>query len=174
MNPTARSHDRTHYLVQSPNAVNFVTGRTRNGEQGLMGVPGHYVAAAFFDDQGVLLRHEVRQLPGTNPSEVLRPGGVRGQERDRLWELLDAWKSEIGFSPQDVAITKFVVPQLGLGLSDLPQYLQEALDGSQPEPDEEYHQECLSDIEVWRRLGKFVVKWGSEYWMNSSGEVTDT
>jgi hypothetical protein len=139
-----------------------------------MGVPGRYVAAAFFSDQGDLLRHEARQLAGTELSDTLRPGAVRGQERDQLWALLDAWKTEIGFTPQDVVITRFAVPQLGLGLSDLPQYLQEALDRVSPEPDEQYHQECLSDIEDWQRLGKFVLKWGSEYWMNSSGDVTDT
>jgi hypothetical protein len=139
-----------------------------------MGVPGPYVAAAFFGPKGALLRYEARQASGNAAPNALRPGKVRGEELSQLWRLLDSWKSELGFTPGTVTVTQFDMPHLGLGIHRLPRYLQEALDGLPPEPDEQYRHECLSDIEEWRRLDKFVVQWGNEYWMNRSGEVTDT
>src|SRR5262249_50543972 len=153
---------------------NFIAGQTRRGEQVIMGIPGPYAVAAFFDPQGAFLRHEVRQVGGSTRLDALRPGKVPREERTRLWELLNSWKSELGFTPGTVSVFSFALPNLGIGIYPLPQYLRDALDDSLPEPDEQYRNECLSDVEEWRRLGRFVVRWGNEYWMNSSGEVTDT
>jgi hypothetical protein len=174
MGPGSPSSDLKKYIIQYSDDVNFVTGLTRNGEQVIMGIPDLCVAAAFFDAQGKHLRHETRRLTNALPPSSLNPHNALRDLIPQLWALVDAWKLEVGFMPSAISVFKFSLPDLELGIDDLPKYLQDIVDDPSSELDEQHRQECLSEIEEWRRLGKFAVCWGNEYWMSSTGAVTDT
>jgi hypothetical protein len=174
MNSASSPSEVKRYPIQSPDAVNFVTGRTKDGQQVIMGVPGPYVLAAFFDAQGNLVRYEVRALRDRDSRPALRLGKPREPDVAELWALVDAWQREIGFTASSVSISKFDVSDLGIGLFDLPRYLQDVLENPSSIPDEQYRNDCFSDLQDWRRDGTFVLYWGNEYWMTSSGEVFAT
>jgi len=162
------------YPIQHPEIATFDTGRTREGEQVVIGVPGPYVVAAFFDAGGAILRHEVRQVSGTPSRAELRPEKPPKGLMPRLRDLVRDWQAEMGFTPSDVSVCQFSLPDLGFGIYDLPEFLRYALDDSKPHPDEDFRRECLDHLEEWRRLGKFTVLCGNEYWMSDSGEITDS
>ena len=102
-----------------------------------------------------------------------------GEQIKALWSVLDAWKSEIGLVPSEVKIRRFHLPRwdnwgAGIGLFELPQFMQDCADDPLSEKDEHFRKELLDDIEQFRSKGKYVLRWGTEYWMSKEGEITDT
>jgi hypothetical protein len=162
------------YTIQHTDTVNFSAGRTEDGKQVILGVPGSFLAAVFFDAQGNFLRCETRKPHLALPVATQQAHKPGGDLLAQLWASLDTWKSEIGFSPSTIVVSCFSVSDLGLGITELPHYLQDLLDHPSSEPDETLRQEYFAEIAEWHRQNKFVLRWGNEYWMNSSGEVTDT
>jgi hypothetical protein len=157
---------------------NFAPGVSTKGEQVLMGVvPGHTVAI-FFDQSGRFLRDEVRSISVAHALGSSQAAQVDLQEQAE-WRLLATWKMEIGLLPMEIRITKFHLPKwdnwgAGLGLFDLPQFMQGCADDPFSEKDEQFRRQLLDDIEWFRSNGKYVLCWGTEYWMSKDGEVTDT
>jgi hypothetical protein len=161
------------YSVQYNDCCNFVAGVVPEGEQVLMGVVGQgplHVVAAFFDKSGCFLRVENRRV-----TFVEKSGQTHAQqEAERikaLWSVLDAWKAEIGLVPNEVKIGRFHLPECdnwgeGIGLFDLPKFMQDCVDDPSSEKDEQFRQELLDDIGQFQSEGKYVLRWGTEYWMS--------
>jgi hypothetical protein len=162
------------YTIQSVDAVSFLPGHTSAGEQAILGIPGSFLVAAFFGTQGDFLRHESRHLPQCSAGLAMLSGEDRKSLRKQLWAMLGAWKVELGLTPGTIVVSRFSIPEVGVELADLPDYLQDHLEHPDREPDEDLRRELAKSVIEWRRLGRFVLRWGNEYWLNSAGEVTDT
>jgi hypothetical protein len=162
------------YLIRPAEAVSFVTGRTAAEEQVVLGVPGPYVAGVFFNAEGQLLRHDLRHPALQHSPPLAHPGKVRGALLVHLWDMLDEWKAELRLIPNPIRVWQFSVPELGIWIADLPQYLQDYSDTRDSEIDEAVRSELDNQLVEWQQLNKFVLRCGNEYWMNSKGEVTDT
>ena len=176
-----RTSEEKLYTVQYNDCCNFVAGFLPHGEQVLMGVVGDdplYVVAAFFNKAGLFLRQESRSV--SFPKKQGQPHGQIYEERVKaLWLALEEWKAEIGIKPKGVRIARFHLPEwgywgTGIGLCDLPQFMQDCSDDRLSEKDEQLRRELLDDIEQFRSNEKFVLRWGTEYWMSKEGEITDT
>jgi hypothetical protein len=166
------------YRVQYNDCCNFVTGVVPQGEQVLIGVVGQepfHVVAAFFDKSGCFLREESRRVEQRAPSHAHR----EEDQTKALWDVLEAWKEEIRLVPNEVTIRKFHLPKwdnwgAGIGMFELPQFMQDCADDPSSVKDEQFRQELLDDIDWFRNKGKYVLRWGTEYWMSKEGQITDT
>jgi hypothetical protein len=174
------SPEEKQYIVQYNNCCNFVVGLSAKGEQVLMGVVGVaplHVVAVFFNKSGEFLRNERRLVRFVEREQ--RHADRHDSQVKALWHALDAWKGEIGLTPNEIRITKFHLPEWdhwgeGIGLFDLPQFMQDGVDGTLWEKDEQCRRELLKDIEQFRNKGKYVLRWGTEYWISKEGEITET
>lgn len=168
------SGDR-RYLIQHPDAVSFITSHADSKEQVIMGVPGPLLLAAFFDSEGQLLRHEVRTISvGSMSPGQEHPRKVRGELQKKLWDALETWKAEIHFTPSTVHVLPFYLAEYDVGINELPHHLRDYLEAPSGETDEIDRQAFEEEIAEWRSLGKFEFCWGNDYWLDSSGVVTDT
>jgi hypothetical protein len=166
------------YNIRFNDCCNFVAGTSAKGEQVLIGViPGH-VVAVFFDPSGRLVRDEVREASIGGTARLSQ--AKRDQPSiDAEWRLLNAWKAEIGLVASDIRVAKFSLPAwdgrgAGIGVFDLPQFMQDCADDPLSEPDDQFRHELLDGIEEFRSQEKYVLRWGTEYWMSKDGEITDT
>jgi hypothetical protein len=166
------------YSIRYNDCCNFLAGTSAKGERVLIGVvPGH-VVAVFFDKSGQLVRDEVREAPigrTAEPSHAKR----NKPSIDAEWRLLCAWKAEIGLVPGEIGVARFSLPRwdgwgAGIGLFDLPQFMQDCAADPLSESDEQFRQELVDGIEEFRSKEKHVLRWGTEYWMSKDGEITDT
>jgi hypothetical protein len=166
------------YTIQDNDCCNFIAGVSAKGEQVLMGVaPGH-VVAAFFDQSGQFLRDEVREV-SVEQTQGVSPAKQNEQQIDAEWQTLRAWKAEIGLAAGEIRVANFSLPEwddwgAGIGVHDLPQFMQDCADDPSSETNEQFRQELLEDIKWFRSNGKYVLCWGTEYWMSKEGEITDT
>jgi hypothetical protein len=172
MNTNALVGSNKLYPLQCEEAVNYVVGRSGQGEQVIMGLPGPFLAAVFFDENGGFVKHEIRHpAPAAQPPGIPSARQAHVQPLTRMWEVLEDWKREIGFTSSKIEIIKFYLTDIDAGILDLPGHLQDIADAP-PETDDQL--ECAEELQLWRQLGKFVLRWGGEYWLDSSGRVTDT
>jgi hypothetical protein len=166
------------YAVQHNDCCNFVAGVSAKGEQVLMGVaPGHAVAA-FFDRSGHFLREEVREAP-VEPAGSASLAEEDEQQAYAEWQALRAWGVELGLVAGEIRIAGFSLPDWddwgkGIGVFDLPRFMEGCAENPLSEPDEQFRQELQTDIEWFRGNEKYVLRWGTEYWMSKDGEITDT
>lgn len=169
------------YTVQFNDCCNFVAGVLPQNEQVLMGVVGDdslFVVAAFFDEAGNFLRQESRSVP--SPQNQGKPYAQIYEEQVKaLWRKVEAWKVEIGLKPKGIRIARFDLPEwshwgAGIGLFALPQFLQGCADDSSSAGHAQFRQELRDGVEEFQTNGKFVLRWGTEYWMSQDGEITDT
>ena len=168
------------YRVQYNDCCNFVVGVVPEGEQVLMGVVGHdhlHVVAAFFDTSGCFLREERRRV--TFLEKLDQTQAQQEAERIKaLWDVLEGWKAEIGLVPNEIRVGRFHLPEWdkwgeGIGLFDQPKFMQHWVNDPSSEQDEQLRQELLDDMGQFRSMGKYVLCWGTEYWMSREGEITD-
>ncbi len=162
---------RRRYTIQSSDCVNFVTGVNRQGDQVIMGIPGPCALAAFFDEHGEFVRYETRVLPGPSRPLVGRPSD---ETIAKLWTLLDSWKSEIGLREGTISIFAFRIDALDVRIGDLPDYLNGLFTDPSVAHTDKSGAEYAEDIQEWRREGRFVLRWGNEYWLDRFGAVIAT
>jgi len=166
------------YTVQHNDCCNFVAGVSAKGEQVLMGVaPGH-VVTAFFDRSGYFLRQEVRE------ARIERIGSASlakqaEPQTNAEWQGLRAWGAELGLVMGEIRIARFSLPDwedwgAGIGVFDLPRFMEDCAENPLSEPDERFRQELQADIAWFRGNEKYALRWGTEYWMSKDGEITDT
>jgi len=162
----------TTYTIQCPARATFVTGRTKDQEQVILGVPGTFAVLAAFRETGELRRYEAIQvLPcGMESTKLARQ--LSGAELDTLWKAVADKQAEIGYRPGPVSVCRFFHTEWGLGITDCPAALVEALNDPVRKADVLAHEECHRVIEAWRKSGQFVLHWGAEHSMNLLGEIT--
>jgi hypothetical protein len=91
---------------------------------------------------------------------------------ERIATLLNAWQKEIGFRPATITVKKFFSVEHYIGIEDYPSHFAEIL--SDPEATEDERIDVRDSMTLWDRDGQFVLLWGNDYWLNSSGDVVSS
>src|SRR5262249_15752195 len=91
-----------------------------------------------------------------------------------VWSALNDWKQEVGFVPATIHVEAFHMPALRIGIDDLPDSFKRFLANPEavPHPIRRHH--CHEDIRELQATTKYVLRWGEEYWMDSTGNVIAT
>jgi hypothetical protein len=146
----------------------FYAGHLPHGRQALVArsVYGEMVAA-IFDSGGDLLEVIRRELP--SPPVVVEADTIREVDEDDFRRYLH---QELGFSPGLIHIKEFCVQPEGLAVYHLPQSYQEFLrDPTASIFDDNDREAYPSLIERWLDQGQFVLEWGNDFWLDSTGKV---
>ena len=74
------------------------------------------------------------------------------------------------FTPGTISVKSFFLPELWLGIRDLPDHYQDFLDHPENSNEDErfYYPE---EIKEWREGGNFVLWWNEDYFLNEEGEL---
>jgi hypothetical protein len=172
----AASGDRL-YPISTHDGYGFHAGMTGDNRQVLMGLLCPNLVAFFFDMEGNLLDVQERLLTFLQPSGVFVDGElIEGLVRrydiydERIPPALEAWQKEIGFQPTVIRVKKFFVG--GTGIQEQPEHFAEIL--VDPDATEEEKRSVHASLEEWEADGQFVLWWGSDYWLNGTGEVSSS
>ncbi len=123
------------------------------------------LVAIFFDESGDLLGVERRHL------EFLVPrGGMFDIYDERIPPFLQAWQDEIDFCPEVIQVRKFFI--MDLGIEDYPDHFDEILNDPAASDDEKAG--IREAVRRWDADGQFVLIWGNDYWLDSTGEVVSS
>jgi hypothetical protein len=166
------------YLIQSGQGY-FDAGMTADGRQVFVGLNCPDIVALFFDFSGNLVNHESRRL------EFLQHSGafVDGDPIERMvgvYDILDmrilpriaAWQEELGLRPATIRVKRVFLDGLGIGIEDYPDHFGETQDD--PDASDEEKADIFESIGLWDAEEQFVLFWGSDYWLNGSGEVVSS
>ena len=156
------------YRIRSAETYGFFAGTAAGGRQVLMGLHCPYLVAIFFDADGSMAEVQKRHLEFLQ----LRGGGAIPTHDifdERIPVRLEAWQQEMGFAPGVIRVWEFVVPELGIALQDRPEHFAETLDDPAASADDK--ERTRKAIQEWDAQGFFVLLWGNDYWLDSTGEV---
>lgn len=157
------------YRIQNPE-YDFNTGFTGDGKQVLMGILMPELVLVEFDAQGNYLQIQMRSLP----SEVFLATEPRYRiDEDAASPLLEGWQKELAYRPGTIQVHSFFLPEIWLGIKDLPEYLQEFVDDPESigEDEREHFEEMLAE---WRADESYVLWWGKDYFMGPEGDIEST
>jgi hypothetical protein len=159
------------FPVRSAPERYFYAGHLPEGRQALIArsVYGQIIAAIF--DAGGNLMQVIRQ---ELPSPPVLPGSVhfREADEDRLQEYL---RHEFGFSPGLIRVKEFCIPGEEFAVYHLPQLYQEFQENPNSPAVDAVDREALPEvIRQWNEGGQFVLEWGNDFWLDSTGEVVAT
>jgi hypothetical protein len=135
----------------------FDAGVTRDGQQVLMAAFHPMTFAILFAADGECIEYLARPNSTSAPDEA----------------ALKRWQAELGFTPRTIHVQRFLFEDVGLGIEDLPGYLEEFLDDPDAE-DAEEQAERFRAIREWLDEGSFVLYWGNDLWLDGTGEVTSS
>jgi hypothetical protein len=146
----------------------FYAGHLPEGRQALIGrsVYGQLIAAIC--DSGGNLRQVIhRELP--SPPVLAGSGEIREVDEDDFEEYLSR---EFGFSPGLIRIKEFRIPHELFAVYHLPEQYRKFLENpDSPAFGEEERQAFPGLIRQWNERGQFVLEWGNDFWLDSTGEV---
>lgn len=134
--------------------VCFETGRSHSGYQFILGLQLPELVLIRFDASGKLESFEVRPI---------RIG------MDAV-EALQEWEQEISFSVGMIELCEFFIEERIIGISVLPDYLQEVIDDP-ASVDHDRRIVLQKDINEWLKRGDFVFHWDEEYFCNADGVI---
>jgi len=157
------------YAIQN-DTYRFRTGALPDGRQVLMGVQFPELVVVEFDAEGNYLNLFTRDIP----ANILHRSkhGIYSADSDLLDEEIRKLQQEIVYSPATIRVKQFFRSDRWIGIKDLPDYLVEAAEGS--DPDILDPEEAKEDIRTWQESGDFVLWWCEDLWMDASGEITST
>ena len=74
------------------------------------------------------------------------------------------------FTPGTISVKAFFLPDLWLGIRDLPDHYQDFVDHPEDATEDErfYYPD---EIDGWRGRGTFVLWWNEDYFLNAEGEL---
>ncbi len=150
------------YLIQN-DIYHYHTGRLSNGNQVLM----DEVHRVEFDTEGNLLAAFCRETSQTTLKALDIEGNVLAVFSQ---EAPEAPSMMIPFTPGTISVKPFSLPELWLGIQDLPDHYQEFLDHPENVNEEERHY-YPNEIDAWRECGNFVLLWDEDYYLNEDGEL---
>ncbi len=163
------------YPLQPQDDVSFAPGISSTGAQILLGVRQHGVLLVAFGHSGELIYHEFREHPMVPAKSVEGGGpGLASESLDRQWELLEAWKGEMSFTPSEIHVKQFTVIEWDVGIFDCPYYLHDYLDDPSVVTDFFLRQTLDQEIQEWQDSQQFILRWNVEYRVNGEGIVTGT
>jgi hypothetical protein len=156
------------FPVRSAPGRCFYAGHLPGGRQALIArsVYGQMVAG-IFDGGGNLMQVMRQELP--SPPALPGPGEAREVDEDAFQEYL---RREFGFSPGLIRIKEFRAPEETFAVYHLPQHYREFLGNPNNSSfDEEQRQALPGLIRRWNEGGQFVLEWGIDFWLDSTGVV---
>jgi hypothetical protein len=123
--------------------------------------------AAIFDAAGNLGQIVHQELP--SPPVLPNSGEIREVDEDGFQEYL---RREFGFSPGLIRIKEFRLPAELFAVYHLPEHYRMFLEcPNSPAFDEEDRRALPGLIRQWNEWGQFVLEWGNDFWLDSTGEV---
>jgi hypothetical protein len=146
----------------------FYAGHLPDGRQALIArsVYGQLIAA-ICDGGGNLTQVVHQELP--SPPVLPDSGEIREVDEDEFREYL---RREFGFSPGLIRIKEFHIPEGMFAVYHLPPHYREFLENPNgPSFDEEERQAFPGLIRQWNECGQFVLEWGDDFWLDSTGAV---
>lgn len=160
------------YNVDSHPMGDYITGRGVAGEQVLIGLRYPYVAGVLFDASGRLVECRLRPLPFHARS--MDDGKVHLIEDPDFQESASAyiasWEADLGVTEQPIVVDRFAIHELALAIVDLPRHLAEFQRSPIAFSDEE-REDYPQIIRQWISEGSFVLRWGSDYYLDRSGAI---
>jgi hypothetical protein len=161
------SRRERRYPIQSHESYFFYAGVTPDDQQVLMGLCCPNLVAFYFDAEGNLLK--VAERPVAFFQGVVPPYDIYDK---RIAPLLKAWRKEIGVRPVTISVKKFFSSEHDIGIEDYPSHFEEIL--SDPKTTKDERRDVQNSITLWDEDGQFVLLWGNDYWLDSSGEVVSS
>lgn len=156
------------FPIRSAPGRYFYAGHLPEGRQALIArsVYGQMVAA-ILDSGGNLVQVIHHELP--SPPVLPDSDEIREVDEDDFPEYL---RREFGFSPGLIRIKEFRIPQEMFAVYHLPQHYREFLvNPKSPAFGEEERTVFPGLIRQWNEWGQFVLEWGNDFWLDSTGEV---
>jgi hypothetical protein len=156
------------FPIQSAPSRQFYAGELPDGGQALVvcSVSGDMIIA-LFDRQGNLTGVVNQELP--SPRKLLEGGDFAAVYDEDYQEYL---RRTLGLSPGLIIIKSFRMPAAMLGVYHLPQHYQDFLEKpDDPRFTDEDRRDFPIWIAQWNERSEFVLEWGNDFWLDSSGEV---
>jgi hypothetical protein len=156
------------FPIRSAPGRYFYAGHLPDGRQALIArsVYGQLIAA-MFDRRGNLIQVIHQALP--SPPVLPDSDEIREVDETDFQEYL---QRKFGFSPGLIRIKEFRLPNEMFAVYHLPEHYREFLENpSSPFFGEEERQAFPDLIRQWNQLGQFVLEWGNDFWLDSTGEV---
>lgn len=138
----------------------FRAGTLPDGQQVLYGPMGLGITSVYFKSNGEYSRVERTALP------------VSGSSPDCIdWcAAMDEWQSKASVSACSIWVHEFFIHESRIGITKLPEYLQEAVSGFLSD-DSERAELLRRDAKSWTDRGCYVLWWAEEYYMDADGNV---
>lgn len=146
----------------------FYAGHLSHLRQALLArsVYGQLIAA-IFGPGGNLVEVVRRDLP----SPPVFPDSGSFQEVDED-DFADYLQHQFGFSPGLIRIQEFCIRPEMFTVYHLPDMYREFLQNpNSPAIDEDQRAAFPRLIQEWLEQGQFVLEWGNDYWLDSTGRV---
>jgi hypothetical protein len=157
---------RRYTISPAPNRP-FHVGRAPDERQYLLGPMFSEVVAYVFDSGGRLISRERRTWRESETSQddavvywLYEPGTRREVER----KMVD-WKRDLGLVEVAIVIDGFFDAEYNVGIEDIPQCLESAIEG---ETDFERREREMEKND-WVQSEKFIFWWELDYWLASDG-----
>jgi hypothetical protein len=142
------------YRLYSERGYGWWTGVVRGDQQLYLGP----TAVLLFDRKGGLLRVEDKSLYPVPKEWRDRPCASA--------ECSEAWPRELGFKEAVIEVKRFWLPELWIGVEDMPDTLAEFY------TDPERFELEPGDVDSWKESDQYVFHAGcGDYYMNSEGGV---
>ena len=161
-----RNSSQRSYHIQN-STYYFYAGYLENGNLVLMGIQQPKLVMVEFDPEGNYLKTSDREVFQERLTSGLHHNETR---EDILLSVLLDWQRDVAFRAGTISVKPFFLPELDIGIEDLPEHYQEVLD--HPEQyDAERLTELQGDIRDWRERGSFVLYWVEDYYLDRDGDV---
>jgi hypothetical protein len=145
-------------LYQLCDGISFRAGRLPDGTQVLISRLGSDAMAIRFSTDGEFLKYDLYPVA----ADVDTPDSG-----------IDAVVEYLGVRLETIHMRAFALPEYGIEIRDMPDYLQEYIDTPDRFPDERARH-LKSAVEKWRRSGGFVLVWCEDYEISADGEFEST
>ncbi len=168
----SRPFERT-FPVKSSKWYGFYAGTLPRKRQGLLALDvGNTLLVAVFDARGNFLEEQQLSLEG-----ILQQPPEEQYLAVNDAELHEYLRREFGFRPGLVRVKEFGTSR-GLSVHLLPHHYQEYVEAPDAMTEESWGQEDVDhwplSIQGWIDRGDFVLDWGNDYYLDSTGEVTSS
>ena len=137
------------YPIQN-DGLHFYTGLLPSGRPVLMGVQRPELVLVEFDKNGGVV-------------QVVTHDSSRDEEN-----TLRSWQTEIGLQPGTIFVCAFFLTERWIGIHDLPDHYQDALNAPQ-NYDAEERDFLQNEAALWKERGDFVLYWNEDYYLNRDG-----
>ncbi len=163
------------YRLTSHPAYNFITGTDAEGRQAIIGALGERLVCFIFSPDGDLCQRITESLPSRIDKQLLQD--FPGEDYPDVQALL----RKLGVVESQIRIHRFLDPETGVGIKDLPGFCAEFLqnpssylNGIEQTQRQIESQETKDMIGKWKNDGTYVFWWDNDYYVDASGEIVSS